>query len=68
MTDWQEPRMRHHKAKQASYVETWWTVPKPNGLGSERAPIKSDNLAPVRLPEGLEVTIASMIRHLPDKP
>jgi hypothetical protein len=37
-------------------VETWW---KPS--------VKSDSLAPVALPIGLEATMTTLFRHLPGK-
>ena len=49
------PKMRHFKEKDSGYVETWWRG------------VTSDNLEPVRLPVGLEVTVATMLRHLPSK-
>jgi hypothetical protein len=48
--------MRHNLAGEAGYVETWWS-----------GGVRSDSLEPVSMPVGLEVTIATMLRHLPSK-
>lgn len=58
-----EPKMRHFVEGENGYVETWWTR-REDGRAY---PLASDDLRPVRLPEGLEATIATVIRHLPSK-
>jgi hypothetical protein len=59
------PRMRHFRSGDTNHVETWWSRTTEIGVGV--VPVKSDNLEPVRLPVGLEVTVATMLRHLPSK-
>jgi hypothetical protein len=51
-----EPKLRHHRYTGDSLnIETWW-----HG-------VRSDSLAPVLMPIGLEASIVSVFRHLPGK-
>jgi len=59
------PRMRHFRSGDTNNVETWWSRITDIGVGV--VPVKSDNLEPVHLPVGLEVTIGTMFQHLPSK-
>lgn len=61
-----EPKMVHRRYQDYGEwrIGTWWTKSMgQNGV----MPLDSDNLKPVPLPEGLECTLATMIRHLPGK-
>lgn len=62
-----QPAMRHKRYSNygEGRISTWWTIENKRG-GS--MPLDSDNLRPAVLPVGLEVTIATMIRHLPSGP
>jgi hypothetical protein len=51
-----EPKLRHRHNRYEGRVETWW---KPD--------VRSDCLAPVALPIGLEATMTTLFRHLPSK-
>jgi hypothetical protein len=52
-----EPKLRQRPDRgNTMRVETWW---KPE--------VRSDSLAPVSLPIGLESTMTTMFRHLPSK-
>ncbi len=57
-----EPKMRHLVYGDEGYVETWWTK---RGKDGRATPLASDNLRPVRLPEGLEAAISTLFQRLP---
>ena len=62
-----EPRMRQNIEGEHGYIETWWTKRVPTERGAIAIPLKSDNLAPVRLPVGQESALCEAIRRLPAK-
>ena len=67
MSEENQVRLRGRKDGEGGSVESWFMKREITATGAIAVPLKSDNLAPVKLPEGIEASICTLFGRLPGK-
>jgi hypothetical protein len=67
MSEENEVRLRCRKDGEGGSVTSWFMRREITATGAIAVPLRSDNLAPVKLPEGIEASICRLFSRLPGK-